>query len=118
MFNELGKVISFLSRSKISAGYNGIRDYITPLYSEFFLNGQVDDETRIELHQVAIEQLAMITKIFMYEDRAEKILPIVLEMLKDDEDKRITGLELLDVLAADFGTEICQNYLIYEIASL
>ena len=62
--------------------------------------------------------MAMITKVFMNEDRADKILPIVLELLKDDEDKRIAGLELLDVLAPDFGSEICQNYLIYEIASL
>lgn len=118
LFKELGKVISFFSRSEISAGYNGIRDYITPLYNEFFLNGQVDDDTRLELQPYAIEQMAMITKVFMHEDRAEKILPIVLELLKDDEEKRIIGLELLDVLAADFGPDICQNYLIYEIASL
>ena len=60
----------------------------------------------------------MINRIFMHEDRADKILPIVLELLKDDEEKRIAGLELLDALATDFGFEICQNYLIYEIASL
>ena len=47
--------------------------------------------------------MAMITKVFMFEDRADKILPILLELLKDDEDKRIAGLELLDVLASDFG---------------
>ena len=51
--------------------------------------------------------MAMITKIYMNEDRADKILPIVLELLKDDEEKRIVGLELLDVLSIDFGTEIC-----------
>ena len=51
--------------------------------------------------------MAMITKIYMNEDRADKILPIVLELLKDDEEKRIQGLELLDVLAIDFGPEIC-----------
>jgi len=62
--------------------------------------------------------MAMITKSFMNADRADKILPIVLELLKDDEEKRVAGLELLDVLAIDFGQEICQNYLIYEIASL
>ena len=54
----------------------------------------------------------------MYEDRADKILPIILELLKDDEEKRIIGLELLDTLAIDFGADICQNYLIYEIVSL
>ena len=60
----------------------------------------------------------MINKILMHEDRADKILPIVLELLKDDEEKRVVGLQLLDALANDFGAEICQNYLIYEIASL
>lgn len=43
----------------------------------------------------------------MSADRADKILPIVLELLKDDEEKRVVGLELLDVLAIDFGQEIC-----------
>ena len=118
LFNELGKLISFFTQSTISAGYNGIKDHITPLYNEFFLSGLVDDDTRIELQSLAVEHMAMITKVFMYEDRADKILPILLELLKDDEDKRIAGLELLDVLAADFGAEICQNYLIYEIVSL
>ena len=88
------------------------------MYNEFFLSGSVDDDTRIELQSLAVEQMAMITKVFMYEDRADKILPILLELLKDDEEKRIAGLELLDVLASDFGAEICQNYLIYEIVSL
>ena len=39
LFNELGKLISFFSHSTISAGYNGIRDHLTPLYNEFFLSG-------------------------------------------------------------------------------
>lgn len=118
MFNELGKLIAFLSASEITAGYNGIRDHLTPLYNDFYLNGLLDDDTRYEMQSIVVDQMAMITKVFMNEDRADKILPIVLELLKDDEDKRIAGLELLDVLAPDFGSEICQNYLIYEIASL
>ena len=107
-----------MSQSDISAGYDGIRDYIMPLYNEFFLNGLVEDDVRIQLQPIAVEQMAMINRVFMHEDRADKILPIVLELLKDDEEKRIAGLELLDALATDFGFEICQNYLIYEIASL
>lgn len=101
-------------------GYSGIRDNLTPLYNDFFLSELVEDNTRSELLDVAIEQLAMITKVLINEDRIEKVLPIVLELLKDDtdEEKRIIGLELLDVLTADFGSEICQNYLIYEIVSL
>lgn len=118
MFGELGKLISFLAKSEISAGYNGIRDHLTPIYSEFFLNGIVDDETKNDLLEMAVTHMCMMTKVLMFDDRADKILPIILELLKDDEDKRIVGLELLDVLAVDFGPDICQNYLMYEIVSL
>ena len=45
----------------------------------------------------------MVTKILIKDDRADKILPIVLELVRDEEDKRIIGLELIDVLAFDFG---------------
>ena len=109
LFNELGKLISFLSQSAITVGYTGIRDNLTPLYNDFFLSELIDDSTRGQLQEMAIEQLAMITKVLINEDRIEKVLPIVLELLKDDtdEEKRIIGLELLDVLAADFGSEIC-----------
>lgn len=107
LFQGLGHLISFLSQSKITAGYEGIRDHLTPIYNEFFLSGMIDDEVRQELHALSIEQLAMITKILIHEDRADKILPIVLELLKDDEEKRLIGLELLDVLAIDFGPDIC-----------
>ena len=109
LFNELGKLISFLSQSTITVGYTGIRDNLTPLYNDFFLSELIDDSTRGQLQEMAIEQLAMITKVLINEDRIEKVLPIVLELLKDDtdEEKRIIGLELLDVLAADFGSEIC-----------
>lgn len=62
----------------------------------------------------------MVSKNLMQEDRVEKLLPMMLELLKDDsdEERRILGLEMLDLLSESFGPEICQNYLIYEIVSL
>jgi hypothetical protein len=62
----------------------------------------------------------MISTNLMQEDRVDKLLPMVLELLKDDsdEERRILGLEMIDLLSESFGPEICQNYLIYEIASL
>jgi hypothetical protein len=56
----------------------------------------------------------------IFEDRVEKILPLVLDLLKDDtdEENRCLGLQLLDQLAEIFGQEVCSNYLIYEIVSL
>ena len=48
------------------------------------------------------------------------MLPIMLDLLKDDidEEKRILGLEMLDALVFDLGPDICRNYLMYEIVSL
>ena len=54
------------------------------------------------------------------QDRFELVLPVVLDLLKDDsdEEKRVLGLVLINSLAHDFGADICRNYLIYEIVSL
>ena len=62
----------------------------------------------------------MVSCNLMQEDRVDKLLPMMLELLKDDsdEERRILGLEMLDLLSASFGPEVCQNYLIYEIVSL
>lgn len=48
-----------------------------------------------------IDLLVNVSKIMTNEDRAEKILPIILECIRDDsdEEKRILGLELVDKLA-------------------
>lgn len=45
--------------------------------------------------------LYRVSEIMTNEDRAEKILPIILENIKEDgdEEKRILGLELMDRLA-------------------
>ena len=42
-----------------------------------------------------------VSKIMTNEDRTEKILPIILESVRDDgdEEKRMLGLELIDRLA-------------------
>ena len=46
------------------------------------------------------------------EDRAEKVLPIIIENINDsDEEKRILGLDLMDKLSELLGKDICQNYL-------
>lgn len=64
--------------------------------------------------------LIKMTKIMTTEDRTEKVLPIILECIRDDiaEENRILGLELVDRLAEDLGKDVCQNFLMYEIVSL
>jgi len=120
MFGKFDLLINFLSESKITAGYNGIRDYLCPMYYEFFMSERVEDTTRSDILDQVIGQLSQINKILTHEDRVDKVLPIVLDCLKDDsdEEKRIIGLNLLDKLAKDLGPDICANYLMYEIVSL
>ena len=54
-----------------------------------------------DLQNEVIELLVKVSKIMTLEDRTDKILPIILECIRDDgdEEKRILGLELLDRLA-------------------
>lgn len=53
--------------------------------------------------------LLRVSEIMTSEDRTEKILPIILENIKEDsdEEKRILGLDLMDRLAFLLGKDIC-----------
>ena len=48
-----------------------------------------------------IELLVKTSSLMTNEDRADKVLPIILENIRDDsdEEKRILGLEMVDKLA-------------------
>ena len=50
-----------------------------------------------------------ISKFMSTEDKSDKILPIILESIRDDsdEEKRILGLELVDRLALEIGFDGC-----------
>lgn len=87
--------------SEITVGYNGIRDYITPFFYEFFQSDRVDETLKQDLQNDVIDLLVKVSKIMTNEDRTEKILPIILESIRDDgdEEKRILGLELVDRMA-------------------
>jgi serine/threonine-protein phosphatase 4 regulatory subunit 1 len=86
-----------------------------PIYIDYFMDVELDQE-----YSNAIKSFKKVSETLMEDDRIEKILPMMLDMLKDDseESKRICGLRILDSLATDFGQEVCSNYLIYEIVSL
>jgi serine/threonine-protein phosphatase 4 regulatory subunit 1 len=62
----------------------------------------------------------MIVQTLIQQDRTDKVLPLLLDLLKDDsnEDRRILGLQILNTICADLGEHVCANYLIYEIVSL
>ncbi len=54
------------------------------------------------------------------EDRIDKVLPIILDNIRDDtdEERRILGLEMIERLSDSLGKDTCTNYLMYEIVSL
>ena len=90
------------------------------LFYEFFQTDKIDDTLKQELKPNVIEQLVKATALMTNEDRAEKVLPIILENIRDDgdEEKRILGLELMDRMTDHLGKDICHNYLMHEIVSL
>lgn len=46
IFAKLEKLINFLNKSEITDGYNGIRDSITPMFSEYFKPDRVSEDLR------------------------------------------------------------------------
>lgn len=71
------------------------------LFYEFFQTEKIEDTLKNELKPQAMDQLFTATTLMTTEDRAEKVLPIILENIRDDgdEEKRILGLELMDRMA-------------------
>ena len=123
VFRQTGALFEFFSTSNLSAGYLGLTDFLIPLYEEFFcqeLMNPIADQVKTEVQRKVIGELKKITNILTEADKSDKIIPIILENLKDDQDeeKRIQGLELLTELAPVLGKSICENYLMYEIVSL
>jgi len=49
LFKEMTKLIEYLSQSTITAGYNGIRDNLVPIFRFFFESALIEDTTRAEL---------------------------------------------------------------------
>lgn len=43
------RLINFLSESEITAGYNGVRDNLIPIFRFFFESDQIEDGTRSDL---------------------------------------------------------------------
>jgi serine/threonine-protein phosphatase 4 regulatory subunit 1 len=90
------------------------------MFYDFFSSDRIDEPLRQEIQAHVIDLVVKATHMLTTEDRTEKVLPIILESIRDDsdEERRILGLELVDKLAELLGKEVCQNYLMYEIVSL
>lgn len=86
----------------------------------FFSSERYDDQLKKELLPNVLKQMALISNLLNKHEREKLILPIVLDNLKDeeDEDRRITGVMLVDELAETLGEQICTDHLMYELVSL
>lgn len=91
-----------------------------PMFAEFFQTERLDEQTKQDLQAEVIELLVRVCTLMTVEDRTERLLPLILDCIRDDsdEEKRILGLELVDKLAELLGKDHCQNFLMYEIISL
>lgn len=69
----------------------------------------MDEALKQDIQNEVIDLLVKASKIMTHEDRTEKVLPIILESIRDDsdEEKRILGLELVDKLSEQIGKDIC-----------
>jgi hypothetical protein len=118
--NNFNRLIDFLASSTITIGYNGVRDQIMTLISDFFTPEKVDETLKKELQPNLLKCLVKSSQILTIEDSTDRVLPIILDSIKDDsdEERRILGLEMVDLLAESLGKDTCTNYLMYEIVSL
>jgi len=87
------------------------------LYSSFFFEYDLfEDTTRSKLQKEVVDQLVLITKTLIHDNRVELVPPIMLDLLEDDtdEEKRIIGLEMLDALSPlilDFYSQLVKENL-------
>lgn len=79
------------------------------LFYDFFQADRVDETLKQEIQSQVICFLVQATTLLTSEDRTDKVLPIILESIKDDsdEERRILGLEMVDKLAELLGKDVC-----------
>ena len=79
------------------------------LFYDFFCTELVDENLKQDLKNQVLDYLVNATSVLTSEDRTEKVLPIILECIKDDsdEERRILGLEMVEKLAELLGKEVC-----------
>lgn len=90
-------------------GYNGVRDYVMQMFYDFFCSESIDITMKQEIMPLVMELLVNATANLTCEDRTDKVLPIILESIRDDsdEERRILGLEMVDKLAELLGRDVC-----------
>lgn len=103
------------------SGYNAIVNILIPkIFASFFSHERFDEQLRTELQPAVMARMAQITKVLSERDREAKIVPIVLECIRDadSEERRLQAVILIDELCEVLGQDICRDQLLYEIITL
>lgn len=110
-----------ISRVDPNYGLSAISTVLIPrIYETFFASDRYDDDLKKSLLPKVLEQMLLITKLLSPQQREKQIVPIILGCLndKEDEQRRIIGVTLLDDLATILGQKICQELILYDLISL
>lgn len=110
-----------LSRMDPNYGLSAISTVLVPrIYESFFTAERHDGELKQSLLPQVLEQMVLISKLLLPEQRDKLIVPIILGCLNDKEDdsRRTMGVQLLDELADILGSKLCQERIMYDLISL
>jgi len=109
-----------LHRPKLN-GYYGLSTLLLDeIYIQFFQPERIEDTLKQEIQNQVITQLVQISKVLTASDIEEKILPLVLDCIRDEEseDRRLTGVILFEELATILGPELCREQIMYEFIGM
>eukprot|EP00355_Strombidium_rassoulzadegani_P000111 CAMPEP_0168609238 /NCGR_PEP_ID=MMETSP0449_2-20121227/1090_1 /TAXON_ID=1082188 /ORGANISM="Strombidium rassoulzadegani, Strain ras09" /LENGTH=332 /DNA_ID=CAMNT_0008649349 /DNA_START=109 /DNA_END=1103 /DNA_ORIENTATION=- len=112
-----GYMLSEGRESARMSGYQGITEVLfDQIFVSFFDSQRYDFTLKSELQDRAIEQVVQMAKVMKHEDRQARVVNLILDCISDmqDDDRRLTGVILLDNLAGVLGEDLCRDYLLYE----
>ena len=102
-------------------GYYAIKSILVDqIYVEFFYPDRYDHQLRNEVLPHVLDQMVLVCETLDSKDKKQKIIPIILDCISDreDDDRRLIGVRLLDGVSEALGMEICRDHLLYELVSL
>jgi hypothetical protein len=110
---NLKKFVEYLNENG-EEGYKLIRDQIIPILNEIF-----QDKKNVRVIDLCSEALVELTKYIRDDDKGFHILTIVIVMAHDDQDEesRVLSAKLFNQLAPIIGRELCELYVVPQIAS-
>jgi hypothetical protein len=94
--------------------------FFDQLYFEFFQSGRLELSFFEEMRPLVFSQLRRVAKLMTTEDRDGKVVNLIIDCIVDEEDeeRRLTGILMLDELLEVVGADSCTNYILYELVAM